>query len=395
MTVLMKTKLFAKTKTTIIAIAAVITINIVNAQDNPRVMILDFEAGAGITQSQVSSLSSILTAYLQEEFDVVSLEEIDKVISEQGFQRATMTEQQMEMVDSLLNVSKIVTGTINATRGQYRIRAGILNVETATTEAIVEGAENIRRGLLHREPQNVRRNLFHHMARRVAQDLLLEMRQLQGAFPQEVTIETLLGEVVAERGVLINGIRWATSNVDIRTGAFAPSPEMAGRLSEWGSQTVWGVRDLRFVTPTNAAIEFVMHDWIQRDPCPPGWRVPYRDEFESLIAAGSFWTTVNGVNGRVFGTAPNQIFLPAAGGGGIDPTMDHIPSHVALVNEFGFYWTRNGRPAVDARSSVGNSVAWRFRFSQTATSITIEQVSGVLGHSIRCVVQTDNIYVEF
>ena len=379
-------RISTQTKTLIIVIAAIIIIGIVNAQNNPRIMVFDFDAGAGITQNEVTFLTTILTVYLQEEFDVVNLEEIDRIINEQGFQRATMTEQQMEMVDSLLNVSKVITGTINATRGQYRIRAGILDVETATTEAIVEEAENIRGGF------------FHRMAARVAQSLLAEMRQLQVPASQEVAVETLLEGIVAERGVLINGVRWATSNVDIPTRTFAPSPEMAGRLNAWGSEFVWGVRDLRWVTPTNHMLEFVMYDWIQRNPCPSGWRVPYRDEFESLIAAGSFWTTVNGVNGRVFGTAPNQIFLPAAGGGGIDPAMSHIPSHVALVNEFGFYWTRNGRPAddiVSRRVGSRNYVAWRFRFSQAATSIAIEQMSGIFGHSVRCVLQTDNIYVEF
>ena len=57
--------------------------------------------------------------------------------------------------------------------------------------------------------------------------------------------------------------------------------------------------------------------------------LPTIPEFESLIAAGSVWTAVNGVYGRLFGTTPNQLFLPAAGKFGDTGAMD--------VNEKGHY----------------------------------------------------------
>ena len=413
----MKKKLF--TKTTIIAIAAIITIGIGNAQNNPRIMVFDFDAGAGITQNQVSSLSSILTVYLQEEFDVVSLEEIDRIINEQGFQRAAMTEQQMEVVDNLLNVAKIITGSINTRRGEYRILATSIDTETGTVITTV-GETGGR---------------FHRVAQQMAQSLLAEMKRSEVPVPQEVAAETLLGFDAANRGVLINGVRWAASNVDVQAGTFVPSPELAGRLNAWGERSVW--REIRFVPSERGgevpnirsmirmrdnAHSFIqrfmpelrtdferfrddeltsIHDewesfraveaiWTRDDPCPPGWRIPYPDEFESLIASGSFWTTVNGVGGRVFGTAPNQIFLPAAGGGGADPTMDHIPTHVAHEGQIGYYWTRNSRLPT-------SNIAYRLRISQVDATVGVDgHISNLdFGFSVRCVVQTDNIYVEF
>jgi len=49
------------------------------------------------------------------------------------------------------------------------------------------------------------------------------------------------------------------------------------------------------------------------NPCPCGWRLPTHAEQVSLNNAGSKWTTLNGVNGRIFGSGNNTIFLPAAG----------------------------------------------------------------------------------
>ena len=392
----MKKGIFTKTKTLIIAIAAIILIGIVNAQNNSRIMVFDFDAGAGITQNEVAFLTNILTVYLQEEFDVVSLEEIDRIISEQGFQRATMTEQQMEIVDSLLNVSKIITGSINTRRGEYRILATSIDVETGTIVTSV-GETGDR---------------FHRVAQSMAQSLLAEMERSEVPVPQEVAVETLLERVIPDRGVLINGVRWATSNVDVHVGTFVSSPEMAGRFNAWGVREDWSVLGTTAIDPATGrergapsledrpSIEDFrfgnINYWVHNDPCPRGWRIPYPDEFESLIAAGSFWTTVNGVGGRVFGTAPNQIFLPAAGGGGIDPTMDHIPTHVAHEGQMGYYWTRI-RAIVERPNSPAIETAWRFWFSQVDVGVDL---SGGFhnvrfGYSIRCVLQTDTIYVEF
>ena len=105
-------------------------------------------------------------------------------------------------------------------------------------------------------------------------------------------------------GVVINDVRWATRNVDT-PGTFAKNPESAGGLFTW---------------------------YEAQDACPRGWRLPTREESQSLDAVGGEWTAVNGVNGRTFGTVPNQLFLPAAG--------HRAASSGALtgVGAWGFYW---------------------------------------------------------
>ena len=122
--------------------------------------------------------------------------------------------------------------------------------------------------------------------------------------------------ITYKNGVVINGIRWATRNVDM-PGTFADSPEDAGMLYQWNRHVGWSSSNPLVNSnggSTWNSTEQSGTEWTRdNDPCPTGWRVPTREELQTLISANSEWVTRNGVNGRLFGTAPNQIFLPAAG----------------------------------------------------------------------------------
>jgi hypothetical protein len=70
---------------------------------------------------------------------MVERTQIDRVIDEQGFQRSSLTEDQMVRIGEILNVSKIVVGDVNIARGQYNVDVRVVNVEGGTIAA-AEGA---------------------------------------------------------------------------------------------------------------------------------------------------------------------------------------------------------------------------------------------------------------
>ena len=142
-----------------------------------------------------------------------------------------------------------------------------------------------------------------------------------------------------DEGVVIGGRRWATRNLDY-PGTFAPYPHSAGRFYQWGTLNGethhWASAGA--VTGWNSSSIGRTFWTTANDPCPTGWRVPARADLFGLV----YYTTQTwvsnwndtGVGGVVFGTAPNQMFLPAVG---LRAERDG-----SLVSApVGSYWSRN------------------------------------------------------
>jgi len=87
-----------------------------------------------------------------------------------------------------------------------------------------------------------------------------------------------------ESGVKINGVTWATRNVD-DPGTFTAKPQYIGK-------------------------EYTLEE--AKNVCPTGWRLPTKEELESLKKSETYiWSELNGVRGGYFGSG-DKIFLPAA-----------------------------------------------------------------------------------
>jgi uncharacterized protein (TIGR02145 family) len=121
--------------------------------------------------------------------------------------------------------------------------------------------------------------------------------------------------------VLINGVRWATRNVNM-PGTFAANLEDAGMFYQWNRKIGWSTTNP--MTNSNGGTKWdgstpAGTKWESaNDPSPTGFRVPTKEEFETLLNTTfvtSVQTTENGVTGRLFTDKNNgnSIFLPAAG----------------------------------------------------------------------------------
>jgi len=184
-----------------------------------------------------------------------------------------------------------------------------------------------------------------------------------------------------EKGVVIDGVRWATRNVD-KPGTFAKNPEDPGMFYQWNSKIGWSATDpminsdgdTTWNNPTPAG-----DTWEKvNDPCPTGWRVPTHGELESLVTAGSHWTTKNGVNGRVFGGDGYTVFLPAAGTRSINENIDIIGNGCLWnVGNYGSYWS----------CTPDSDYSARFMFFGGEGVYTANSLYRNAGFSVRCVAE--------
>ena len=188
------------------------------------------------------------------------------------------------------------------------------------------------------------------MSQNSATHVIIIFEEDIGVEPINRRIDTIV-EVIniadCDEGVVINGIRWATRNVDA-PGTFAPYPESSGMFYQWNRKVAWNTTD-RYVEGWDNSYSISTEWKKENDPCPVGWRVPTEAEVISLQEANSERTTLNGVNGHLFGTASNQIFLPAVGfrmqNGGF----------LVQVGHFGNYWigTKDAFLSLSFDGSVG------------------------------------------
>ncbi|MCQ2170953.1 MAG: hypothetical protein MJY48_05280 [Bacteroidales bacterium] len=130
-------------------------------------------------------------------------------------------------------------------------------------------------------------------------------------------------------------------------------------------------------------IEKVVPTKSQYDPCPTGWRVPTYYEMNALLSLTHSWVTekdfVAGItsgpaNGGIFGSSPNQVFLPAAG------RHSDYYDQCEERNEEGYYWTSS---VPNSGGSFYQESARLLRLNSSHFKMSYNTRS--LGHSIRCV----------
>ena len=168
--------------------------------------------------------------------------------------------------------------------------------------------------------------------------------------------------------VLINGVRWATKNVNT-PGTFAASSEASGMFYQWNSKTAWAATGS--VTGWNSSWNggfttySASNTWVTaNDPSPTGYRVPTYAEICSLMdttKVSSIWTTQNNIYGNKFTdkTNGNSIFLPASG------FRDWYSGTLYDDAFIGHYWVSTVLNAGDAYtlSSFNSGAGWiGFRF---------------------------------
>jgi len=160
-----------------------------------------------------------------------------------------------------------------------------------------------------------------------------------------------------EESVEINGIRWATRNVDA-PGTFASSPESAGKFYQWNRNVAYPVTGNVSNWDSSMSTSTTWEN--TNDPSPSGYRVPSYAEFKSLFDSDkveSSMTIYNGEKGFML-TDKNtaaSIFFPTVGG----RTPDAILKTGDEEYDLGYYWTNtlyDSSSAFSAAYSLGSDV---------------------------------------
>ena len=173
-------------------------------------------------------------------------------------------------------------------------------------------------------------------------------------------------------GVVINGVKWATRNVD-KPGTFAAKPEDPGMFYQWNRKKGWTVtgNDVMNWDSSDAAGDI----WEKaNDPCPKGWRVPTEEEAEALRYSQDVtdeWATINGINGKKFTDqiTGDTIFLPAVG------FRDNLDGSLGKY-DYGSYW---------AATVNERRYPYYITFEKGSYSTNLWSTNGRFGFSVRCV----------
>ncbi|MCL2596468.1 MAG: fibrobacter succinogenes major paralogous domain-containing protein [Paludibacter sp.] len=149
--------------------------------------------------------------------------------------------------------------------------------------------------------------------------------------------------------VVINGVKWATRNVDA-PGTFAAAPESAGMFYQWNRKIGWSATDPMINSNGDTVWDSSTSgdSWEKtNDPCPQGWRLPTLDELNKLLDTDKVkheWVVQNGVYGEKFTdkNTGNTLFLPAAG------TRASSNGTLDIVGIYGFYFSSTQFGNMDA-----------------------------------------------
>jgi uncharacterized protein (TIGR02145 family) len=194
-------------------------------------------------------------------------------------------------------------------------------------------------------------------------------------------------QLEAGLGVSINGITWASKNVGA-ADAFVDNPGESGKLYQWDNNTAhdYGVGTGWATSASGATV------WSAgSDPCPDGWRVPTKAEFDnSLLSSPKRWVAASSDNWNKAGmwigpnaasaTAVNPgqaIFLPVTG----------YATPPALFGNFTFagqdthgrYWL-----AEQSALSTASYFEW-YSGAESDASYATGSVVKRAGNAIRCV----------
>lgn len=96
-----------------------------------RCAVMDFNAGAGVSQLDIDGISAIFASYFTPEgYTTVDHLAIDQAVETEGYNRNRLTPGEAVKVAEKLNASKVVIGEVKMAKKLYQLHAAILDTKT-------------------------------------------------------------------------------------------------------------------------------------------------------------------------------------------------------------------------------------------------------------------------
>jgi len=108
-----------------------------NAQ---KCAVLEFRGSASVSVADIDGISEMFMTYFRPAgYTMIERAQIDKVISEQNFQRSNITDNQAVQLGKILNASVVILGKVSMLGGQYQVDVRAVDVQSGHDLAF-EGA---------------------------------------------------------------------------------------------------------------------------------------------------------------------------------------------------------------------------------------------------------------
>lgn len=128
-----------------------------NAQ---KCAVLDFQLGTNVTEEETEAISyNFRTNFYPESYNVIEVARVNRLIKELGYDKTSLTKQQLLEVGRKLEAKIMVVGTLNKMMDEYSVDVQVIDVSTGTT--IASEGNTFQKSDYRREVKYIAQTLVH------------------------------------------------------------------------------------------------------------------------------------------------------------------------------------------------------------------------------------------
>ena len=128
-----------------------------NAQ---KCAVLDFQLGTNVTEEETEAISyNFRTNFYPENYNVIEVARVNRLIKELGYDKTSLTKQQLLEVGRKLEAKIMVVGTLNKMMDEYSVDVQVIDVSTGTT--IASEGNTFQKSDYRREVKYIAQTLVH------------------------------------------------------------------------------------------------------------------------------------------------------------------------------------------------------------------------------------------